>query len=141
MLAAQGERDKGKTWRAPVHGAAEGVTDHLRRHPFGLRLAGGSGGGEPVGGPQLRGDGRPREGRSDRAHRHGRACAYGGGKRRTRLWKGVEAVSRRRVRFGRSINPAEVGIHTRIGTCCAGSLEGCTVTRLSCLRKAKIWLW
>jgi hypothetical protein len=63
---------EGGTWRAPVHGAAEGVADHLRRHPFGLRRAAAGGGDSKLAGaPRLRSDEGPPNNRSDPAHRHG----------------------------------------------------------------------
>jgi len=51
-----------------VHGAAEGVVDHLRRHPLGLRLAGDCCGSKLAGAPRLRSDEGPLQSRSDPAH-------------------------------------------------------------------------
>lgn len=112
---------RGETWRTPVSGATKGVTDHLRRHLFWLRLADGSGGGEPAGPSQLRRDERPRKGGSDRAHRHG--CVWGGAAERGGDSRRVEAVNRVTCPVWK--NPAEIGDDTRLS---AESHECCTLT-------------
>lgn len=68
MQTSANRGGEGGTWRAPVHGAAEGVADHLRRHPLGLRLAGGGGDNKLAGAPRLRSDEAPLQSRSDPAH-------------------------------------------------------------------------
>ena len=73
-----------------MHGAAEGVADHLRRHPLGLRLAGGGGGSKLAGAPRLRSDEDPPESRSDPAHRHG--CAPAPPAPRTEALKAAESL-------------------------------------------------
>ena len=87
MQTSANRGGEGGTWRAPVHGAAEGVADHLRRHPLGLRLAGGGGGSKLAGAPRLRSDEGPPESRSDPAHRHGCAPAP-----RTEALKAAESL-------------------------------------------------
>jgi hypothetical protein len=69
MQTSANRGGEGGTWRPPVHGAAEGVADHLRRHPLGLRLAGGGGGDSKLArAPRLRSDEDPLDSRSDPAH-------------------------------------------------------------------------
>jgi hypothetical protein len=87
-----------------VRAAAESIADHIRRHPLRLRLAGR---GVVARAPLRWAEECPREGRSNRAHRHGCTCegvaAFSGGAE-SRTGEEEEATC---SAWRKSVKPAE----------------------------------